>query len=130
MDKRITIGDLAREQGVKVETIRYYEQQGLMPQPPRTGSGWRSYRPEDLGTLKFIRQTREMGFSVQDTKRLLSLRENAACEDVAAIASKHLDALRAKMRRLAELELTLSDAIKRCPGGTADHCTILKILDR
>ena len=69
-----TIGGLARRSGVNIETIRYYEREGLMPRPPRTMGGRRAYAPSDLKTLTFIRKARDIGFTLEDTRTLLGLR--------------------------------------------------------
>ena len=125
-----TIGEVARRSGVNVETIRYYEREGLMPRPPRTTGGRRAYAPSDLNTLNFIRKAREIGFTLDDTRTLLALRgPNNDCADVKAIALKHLEAVRAQKCRILEAERMLSDAVARCPGGPTRGCSLLAMLE-
>src|SRR3954469_14781732 len=120
MSREFTIGDLARRVGVNIETIRYYERVGLMPSPKRTISGRRKYDEGDAGTLTFIRKARELGFHIEDARALLALRSaEDACTDVKAIASRHLEQVRADLRRTIEVERLLSDALIHCPGGPA-----------
>jgi MerR family mercuric resistance operon transcriptional regulator len=125
----LTIGDLARSEGVTVEAIRYYEREGLMPRPPRTHSGRRAYHPDDLKTLSFIRRARELGFSLHDTRALLALRTKGHCEDVTAIASKHLANVRTKLHELTRLEATLSGAVACCRDSKTENCEVLNILE-
>jgi len=130
MKRDLSIGDAAERSGVSIETIRYYEREGVIPRAPRTQSGRRSYAPCDLETLTFIRNARELGFSLDDTRALLALRgPDHRCTDVKAIAERHLVAVRAKMRRIIEVERILSDAVARCPGGRTKDCTLLAVLE-
>jgi MerR family mercuric resistance operon transcriptional regulator len=124
------IGEFARRAGVAVETIRYYEREGIMPRPPRTMSGRRTYAPSDLKTLIFIRKARDLGFNLEDTRALLALRgPDNECADVKAIALKHLESVRAQKTRIIEVERILSDAVARCPGGPTKNCSLLAILE-
>jgi len=126
-----TIGDISQRSGVNVETIRYYEREGLMPRPPRTASGRRAYAPADLRTLTFIRKARELDFNLEETRALLALRgPDNSCTDVKAIAQKHLEKVRSQMTRIVEVERILSDAVARCPGGPTKNCTLLEFLEK
>jgi MerR family mercuric resistance operon transcriptional regulator len=132
MQGPLTIGDLARRIGVNIETIRYYERVGLIPSPKRTSGGQRIYDQSDLRLLGFIRKARALGFHIEDTRALLALRgadENEACTAVRAIAERHLEEVRAEIRKAGEVERTLSEAVGRCPGGPASACTILRVLE-
>ena len=129
MERDFTIGGLSRRSGVRIETIRYYERVGLMPRVTRTPGGRRTFQQEQLRTLNFIRRSREMGFSLEDIRALLPLREDGSCTDVKAIASRHLESVRAKVRGLMELERVLADAVARCPGDRSTECTVLELLD-
>jgi MerR family transcriptional regulator, mercuric resistance operon regulatory protein len=129
MDQDFPIGELARRSGVAIETIRYYERMSLLPRVERTSSGRRVFHEDDLKTLVFIRRSRELGFSLGDIRELLSLRRNVKCSAVRAIAERHLENVREKVRSLTTLEHTLSDAVARCPGDTSPECTILEILE-
>ena len=131
MDKPISIGDLARRTSVSVETIRFYEREGLMPPPLRTRSARRVYAPADFKTLAFIRKARHLGFALEDVRALLALRgPDNSCNDVKAIAERHLEQVRSRMRSIIEVEQILADAVARCPGGPTRDCTLLDILER
>jgi MerR family mercuric resistance operon transcriptional regulator len=125
-----TIGEIAHRAGVNVETIRYYEREGIMPQAPRTAGGRRLYAPDDLKTLTFIRKARDLGFNLDDTRALLALRgPDNECADVKAIALKHLEIVRRQKSRIIEVERLLSDAVARCPGGPTKNCSLLALLE-
>ena len=124
------IGELSRLTGVNIETIRYYERMGLLPRPPRTQSGRRTFGPDGLRTLTFIKRAREFGFCLDDIRALLTFRgAERGCTSVKAIASRHLEGVRTKMRHLENLEKILADAVARCPGDKIADCTVLEILD-
>lgn len=95
----LTIGKLAGAAGVHLETIRYYERIGLMPEPGRTTGGYRSYGAEHARRLSFIRRARELGFGIEDIKALLALAEpgHTSCADVKTLTMTHLDDVRAKI---------------------------------
>ena len=126
----LTIGDLSRRTGVSVEAIRYYERLGLMPRPPRTQSGRRSFGPGELRTLAFIKRARQLDFSLDDVRKLLALRgADARCMDAKALASRHLGNLRAKIRHLEHMERTLAKAVDRCPGDASADCSVLQLIE-
>lgn len=127
--KKLTIGQLAHRVGVNVETIRYYHREGLMLRPLRTPNGRRSYGEEEARRLSFIRKARELDFSIEDTRALLSIQDtDGKCDDAKAIAQKHLEQVRIKMRKALEAERLLTGALNHCPGGTAGTCTVLTLL--
>jgi MerR family transcriptional regulator, mercuric resistance operon regulatory protein len=127
----LTIGALSKETGVNIETIRYYERIKMLPSPSRTTSGRRIYTSIDLRTLAFIRRSRELGFSLDEIRRLLRLGgpESAPCQQVRAIAAHHLEDIRAKINDLRKLERLLDATVTRCTGTTAPECPVLGILD-
>jgi MerR family mercuric resistance operon transcriptional regulator len=129
MERGFTIGELARRSGVPIETIRYYERIGLMPGTARTESGRRIFGQDQLSTLNFIRRARGMGFSLKDIGALLPMREEPCCSHVKAIASRHLENVRAKLVDLLELERVLADAVARCPGDPSPDCSVLELLE-
>ena len=130
MNGEMTIGDLARQVGVNVETIRYYERIGLLPNPARKSNGRRTYSLSNAQALTFIRKAREFGFSLEDIRVLLALRgPDNACSDVKAIAQRHLENLRAELQRTIRIERILSEAVDQCPGGATLNCTVLKTLE-
>lgn len=130
----LTIGALARLTGVNIETIRYYERIDLMTKPPRTGGGHRSYEPEQVARLQFIRRARELGFGIADIRTLLtlSMRGSASCAEVRDIAAAHLADVRAKRDDLAKLEKVLTDTVEQCDaqgcGEQAPLCPVLEVL--
>ncbi len=128
----IGIGELSRQIGCKIETIRYYEQQSLMPEPPRTSGGHRLYSEEMRGRLLFIRRSRELGFAMDEIRDLLSLvdGEQVSCERVKSMAEEHLQDIRAKIADLKKMQRTLSDLADRCSGKDIPECPIIDTLQR
>lgn len=125
----MTIGKLSDHTGVKVETIRYYEKVGLMPLPPRKEGGHRVYRAEHVGRLKFIRRGRELGFSLDDIHTMLGIEEQPpTCDEVYALAQRHLNDVRQKIRDLKRLEKSPSETAKQCHGGLTEECAIIQAL--
>jgi MerR family mercuric resistance operon transcriptional regulator len=124
------IGELSRRTGVNTETIRYYERARLMPRPARTNAGHRTYGSDGLKTLTFIKRSRELGFNLEDIRALLTLRASqGCCVDVKAIAQRHLEAVRGRMRDMIALEKVLAATVARCPGNDSTDCPVLDILD-
>ena len=127
----LTIGKLSQLTGVKIETIRYYEKINVLPVPPRTESGRRSYGPMERRILAFVRRSRELGFSLDEVRILLRLGgpEKASCREVREIAAHHLDDIRAKINDLRKLERLLTTTVAQCTDTTAPECPVLDILD-
>jgi MerR family mercuric resistance operon transcriptional regulator len=129
-DGGLTIGQLSRRTGVNIETIRYYERIRLLPPPPRSRSGHRVYEADSLRTLAFIKRARELDFGLSDIRSLLSLRgSNGTCMAVKAIAARQLNAVRAKMRNLQDMEEILAATVARCSGDKVSECAVLDVLD-
>ena len=129
---RLTIGRLAARSGVHLETIRYYERIGLMPEPGRTVGGHRLYDDAHRSRLGFIRRARELGFGIDEIRALLGLAEpqRRSCEEVRAIAAQHLGDVRAKIADLARLEAVLAETIGRCDErGVTPCCPVLEMLE-
>ncbi len=126
----LTIGRLAAAAGVNLETVRFYERIRLMPPPARTASGHRAYEEAHIQRLAFIRRARELGFSIEQIRALLSLTEpnRASCGEVREIARRHLDDVRAKLADLTRLERILAKTISRCSGDPAPSCPVLEML--
>src|SRR5437667_12419098 len=129
--ENLPIGELSRQSGVNIETIRYYERVKMLAPPPRTASGRRVYDSTDLRILVFIRRARELGFSFDEIRALLRLGgpEKASCREVREIAAHHLEDIRAKLHDLKKLERLLATTVSRCSGKTAPDCPVLDILD-
>lgn len=128
----ITRGELARRAGCNMETVRYYEKIGLMPEPGRTDGGYRQYDELHENRLRFIIRGRELGFSIHDIKGLLSLvgRETVSCADVKSIAKLHLQAVRRKLADLRRIETVLAATTECCAGAEAPECTLIDTLLR
>lgn len=129
----LTIAKAAREAGVGVETIRFYERRGLIEQPPKPqGSGFRIYSPEQVKRIKFIRQAQQIGFSLHEIQELLSLRTDpkADCSTVRSQAVAKLDEVKRKIDQLRQIGAALEGLIAVCPGkGGLQACTILDTLE-
>lgn len=121
------IGALSRRTGVQVETIRYYERIGVLPAPPRSAGGHRQYREQDLRRLAFIRRARELGFSLDEVRSLLSLADGAdSCRQARAVAQSHLEATEARLADLQRLAASLRELTRRCDEqGEPGRCPLI-----
>lgn len=126
----LAIGELARRTTTKVETIRYYERIGLLTAPPRTKGNYRAYGPAHLNRLSFIRRSRDLGFSLDQVRALLSLADerDRSCEAVDAIAKEHLGEVNRKIADLHALRRELDSMITQCQCGTIAQCRIIESL--
>lgn len=126
----ISIGELSRRTGVKIPTIRFYEQSGLLPEPPRTESGRRLYGDSDERRLAFIRHARDLGFEMPDLRALLDLSDqpDRPCGEVDAIARAHLTVVEAKIKQLTALKGELSRMLKSCSQGQVSDCRVIEAL--
>lgn len=124
------IGELAQATATKVETVRYYEQTGLLPPPARTRANYRSYGPGHLARLSFIRRARDLGFSIEQVRALLDLSDDSSrdCATVDRIATEHLHEVDRKIADLTALRRELSAVIASCGGGTVAECRIIEAL--
>lgn len=130
MENAQTIGALARHAGCAVQTVRHYEQIGLLPAPGRTQGGHRVYGRAHRDRLAFIRHARELGFEVESIRALLRLadQKDTPCADADRIAAEHLAAVRDRIARLRVLETELARMVEDCPGGSAGDCRVLEVL--
>ncbi len=130
----MTIGRAARNAGVGVETIRFYERKGLIDQPPKPlDAGFRVYPEETVARLRFIRKAQEIGFSLREIDELLSFRADptADCADVRDQAAAKLAEVERKIARLEEIRGALDELIAACPGrGALRACSIMEALAR
>jgi DNA-binding transcriptional MerR regulator len=126
----IGIGRLAALTGVKIPTIRFYEQNDLVPPPCRTEGGQRRYDEIAVRRLHFIRHARDLGFSVDDIRQLLVLSERPAlpCNAAEQIAQHHLQQVEGKIARLRLIRSELKRMIEACNGSSVAHCRILEAL--
>ncbi|MEQ9545087.1 MAG: Cd(II)/Pb(II)-responsive transcriptional regulator [Marinobacter sp.] len=122
------IGEISRATGIPVETIRYYEKIGLVPEPDRQASGYRHYRQSHLDRLLFIRRCRNLDMAQDEIRELIRLADqpDADCSEVDALLARHLNHVRDRLRELASLEDTLERLQKACSEGrTVSECGIL-----
>ncbi len=126
------IGRASKESGVSVKMIRHYEAIGLLPKVARTFANYRVYGPNDVHVLRFIRRARDLGFSMDDIKELLSLWQNRSrsSASVKKIAGKHIDELKAKIEELKSMVDTLEHLAKHCHGDHRPECPILDGLSK
>lgn len=124
------IGALAKATSTKVETVRYYEQIGLLPPPARTASNYRSYGSDHLSRLSFIRRARDLGFTLESVRELLALTDDRtrSCEAIDVIASAHLGEVDRKIADLTALRSELDRMIGGCRRGTVADCKIIEAL--
>ncbi|NQU61067.1 MAG: Cu(I)-responsive transcriptional regulator [Rhodospirillales bacterium] len=126
----MNIGEAATETGVPAKTIRYYESIGLIPPAARAENGYRHYTNFDIETLKFIQQSRRLGFSVKDVGGLLELwrDKDRTSADVKAMALRHIDEVEKRIAELQSIRQTLVDLTQRCHGDDRPDCPILEDL--
>jgi MerR family copper efflux transcriptional regulator len=126
----MNIGQAAKQSGLSAKMIRYYEATGLLKPAHRSESGYRLYGKDDLHTLAFIKRSRDLGFSLDEVGKLLTLWQDRqrASADVKALARQHIVELNQKIAELASLRDTLQDLVKHCHGDDRPDCPILKEL--
>lgn len=126
----MNIGQAARRSGLSAKMIRYYESIGLLKPALRSDSGYRLYQQDDLHQLAFIKRSRDLGFSLEEVARLLTLWQDRqrASADVKALASEHIDDLNRRIEELVSLRDTLSELVAHCQGDDRPDCPILKDL--
>lgn len=130
--KSLQRAELAKRTGCNLETIRYYEKIGLMPEPPRTTGGYRAYDREHLKRLAFIRRSRELGFSLEEIRSLLRLVDGGdyTCSEVRDMTLEHCADVRRKIADLRRLERSLREMAAQCSGGTVPKCPIIDVMWR
>ena len=129
----LTIGQLAKRADVGVETVRFYERKALLAEPDRRPSGYRQYDEEVVDRLRFIKRAKELGFTLNEIKELLSLRidPSTTCADVKSRAEEKIGDIQAKIRTLQGMKKALVKLTKACSGrGGTSECPILEALDR
>lgn len=127
---RISIGELAARSEVKIPTIRYYEQIGLMPIPLRTSGQQRRYGATEVARLNFIRHARDLGLEVEDIRELLALSSdpNRPCKDADKIVSHHLAEVELRIAKLQSLRTELMRMVKKCDGKRMADCRVIEAL--
>ena len=124
------IGELASATATKVETVRFYEKIGLLPTPARTSANYRTYDSEHLARLSFIRRARDLGFTLEAVRELLTLTDDKSqsCEAVDGIARLHLAEVDRKISDLTALRSELKRVVGTCQQGTVANCKIVEAL--
>ena len=127
----MTIGRLARQAGVNIDTIRYYERNGLIPEPTRRRSGYREYGPTDVARLRFILRAKDLGFTLAEIGELLSLSADRDVGGVKRRAVDRLEQVEHKIKELQRVRRGLKTLIDACPGhGDLERCPIIAALSQ
>ena len=130
--KPLTIGKVSTQTGCNIETIRFYEREGILPKPQRTSGGHRIYNRTQIERIVFIRRCRELGFSMDEIRQLLSVvdQNNISCERVKEIAQHHLEDIALRIEDLRKMEYTLSELARQCSGMDVPDCPIIDALQK
>ena len=132
MAASLKIGEVATRAGVGVETLRYYERRGLLAEPKRTSKGYRSYEPEAVRLVRFIKRAQELGFTLEEIKELIALRDGAGtCREAREAASVKLEDIKDKIESLRSMQRALEELVRTCSGGakTTRQCPILEAME-
>ena len=124
----LNIGETAKASGVSAKMIRHYEKVGLFPEAQRTEAGYRQYTDREVSTLRFIRQSRDLGFSIDQIRELLGLWQDKRrpSRQVKALAQAHLQELDAKLEELSAMKATLAHLVNHCHGDDRPDCPIVE----
>lgn len=127
---QLSRGSLGKQTGVNIETIRYYEKIGLMPDPDRSSGGYRIYDQSHLKRLSFVRRSRELGFTLHEIRELLELVDGGdyTCAEVRDRTIVHLEEVAQKIRDLQKMQRTLKTMAAKCDGGLVPECPIVDSL--
>ena len=130
VESGMRIGQLSKQTGCNIETIRYYEKRGLLPNPPRTAGGYRLYDSDHLKRLTFVMRSRDLGFSMAEIEKLLSLvdEQQLTCHDMHQQTLAHVEDVRSKIADLKRLERVLTEIASKCSDGTVPECPIIDAL--
>jgi MerR family copper efflux transcriptional regulator len=129
----MTVGALAKQAGVKIDTIRYYERRGLLSKPPRTDSGYRTFTPSSVERLRFIRQAQALGFTLTEVNQLLALRlrPGTTCAEVRRRAEAKISDIELKIRSLHRMKRALQQLVSACAAeGPSSECSFLANLSK
>ncbi|MBI3042945.1 MAG: heavy metal-responsive transcriptional regulator [Betaproteobacteria bacterium] len=128
----LTIGKVAHSAGLAIDTVRYYEREGLLEKPARSASGYRHYRPDVIARLRFIRQAKDLGFSLSEIRELLALKvaPGKSCADVKARAEAKIADVEQRIAQLNRMKGALSKLATACSGrGPTSECPILEAME-
>ncbi len=129
--QKLTVGKLAGKAEVNIETIRYYENIGLMPKPKRLESGYRVYTENDLKKLLFIKNSKQLGFTLKEIKELLFLKvdDDKNCNDVRRVAEKKISEIDLKIIEMKKIKKALVKLSQKCKSTSGDECPILNEIE-
>lgn len=129
MSRDLTIGKVARAAGVNVETVRYYQRRGLVPEPPRAAGSVRRYSPDTVARLRFIKRAQGLGFTLGEIRRLIALGDPHSCARARALAADKLALVRSRIADLERVRRVLESLLNRCDAvrGTV-ACPIIQTL--
>jgi MerR family mercuric resistance operon transcriptional regulator len=130
--ERLTIGEVAKQAQVGIETLRYYERTGLVASPPRSESNYRLYPQETVRRVQFIKRAQELGFSLKEIMELLALRATpeTPCADIQSLALEKISTIEEKIQTLTAMKYTLAKLVEECSRqGEITDCPILAALD-
>jgi Cu(I)-responsive transcriptional regulator len=130
MNAAMNIGEAARASGVSAKMIRHYESVGLFPEASRTDAGYRQYTDKEVSTLRFVRQSRDLGFSIDQIRQLLGLWQDRKrpSRQVRALAQAHIEELDEKLQELQAMKATLEHLVHCCHGDDRPDCPIIETL--
>lgn len=130
MGEGLLRSELARRTGCHLETIRYYEKIGLMPEPPRNASGYRIYAEDHVSRLNFIQRARMLGFNIEEIRGLTALVADGTptCADIKERTERHLTDVRARIADLKRIEAVLATTVAQCTGEDRPECPVLDTL--
>lgn len=131
--KQLTIGQVARQAGVGVETVRFYERRGLLEEPPRKASGYRQYGADVVDRISFIKRAKELGFTLNEINELLQLRldPEGNCDEVRRRAEQKIVDIESKLRQLRAMKRAISKLVRACAHDRQpDRCPILESLEK
>lgn len=122
--------DLSRATGCNLETIRYYENIGILPAPPRSAKGYRVYDSTHVSRLGFVMRARELGFTLEEVRSLLALvdGQSRSCGEVQKLAQVHLEDVVAKIADLQRIQMVLSETLAKCSGKDVPECAVIDAL--
>lgn len=125
-----TIGEMAKRSGCPVVTVRYYEKEGLLPQPERNGSNYRLYGDADMERLRFIRHCRRHGMKLSEIRELLAFKDHPtrSCGWINTLVQQHMDNVEEQIASLTQLKAQLDQLLRKCSGGSTGRCGILESL--
>ncbi len=130
MPEQYTIGTLAKQAGVNVETIRYYQRRGLVPEPDRPLGGIRRYAPAHVRRLRFIKQAQTLGFSLEEVTDLLALEDGRHCREAERLGARKLTIVRERMAQLRRVEKALTALVDQCHSNTGKvRCPLIAAME-